>query len=57
VLEAMANREEGAIVVKLPREPGKRESRYQYLFCGEVDIESLPVASEPVGDNSRIQAL
>ncbi|EGU61616.1 hypothetical protein VINI7043_04540 [Vibrio nigripulchritudo ATCC 27043] len=57
VLEAMANREEGALVVKLPREPGKRESRYQHLFCGEVDIESLPVASEPVGDNSRIQAL
>ncbi|ANO34390.1 YceH family protein [Vibrio breoganii] len=33
------------IVVKLPREPGKRESRYQHLFCGEVDIEALATAT------------
>lgn len=40
ILEQMTNREEGALVVKLPREPGKRESRYQHLFCGEVNLES-----------------
>lgn len=39
VLDKMASREEGALVVKLPREAGKRESRYQHLFSGEVDIE------------------
>lgn len=33
------------LVVKLPREPGKRESRYQHLFSGEVDVEALAVAS------------
>ncbi|CAH0529643.1 YceH family protein [Vibrio hippocampi] len=27
----------GSLVVKLEREPGKRESRYMHLFCGEVD--------------------
>lgn len=45
LLEQMAAREEGALVVKLPREPGKRESRYQHLFCGEADIESYAAAT------------
>lgn len=40
LLEQMTSRQEGALVVKLPREPGKRESRYQHLFCGEVNVES-----------------
>lgn len=31
-LEALASREDGPMVVKLPREPGKRENRYQHLF-------------------------
>ncbi|MFH0266957.1 YceH family protein [Vibrio rumoiensis] len=44
LLEKMASREEGGLVVKLPREPGKRESRYQHLFCGEVDVESYATA-------------
>lgn len=41
ILDGLANRESGPLVVKLPREPGKRESRYQHLFSGEVDVESL----------------
>ena len=45
VLERLASRESGALVVKLPREPGKRESRYQHLFSGEVDLEALAVES------------
>lgn len=59
VLEKMASRDEGALVVKLPREPGKRESRYMHLFSGEVDIESFATATAPVqsGDNERIDAL
>ena len=28
-------------MVKLPREAGKRESRYQHLLSGEVDVEAL----------------
>jgi uncharacterized protein YceH (UPF0502 family) len=31
-LEALAHRESGALVVRLPREPGKRETRYAHLF-------------------------
>lgn len=37
VLNQMASREDGPFVVKLPREPGKRESRYAHLFSGEVE--------------------
>ncbi|MDM2843497.1 YceH family protein [Citrobacter sp. Cpo090] len=59
-LENLANREDGPYVVRLAREPGKRESRYMHLFCGEVDeaiaaADELPVAS---GDlQARVEAL
>lgn len=33
--------EQGPYVVKLLREPGKRESRYAHLFSGEVDLQAL----------------
>ncbi len=35
-LDQLARREDGPFVVRLPREPGKRESRYAHLFSGEV---------------------
>ncbi|WP_411993898.1 YceH family protein [Agarivorans sp. DSG3-1] len=34
-LQALADHESGKLVVKLEREPGKRESRYAHLFSGE----------------------
>ena len=37
--------ERGPYVVKLPREPGKRESRYAHLFGGEIDLEALAEAA------------
>lgn len=45
-LERLANREDGPFVVHLPREPGKRESRYMHLFSGEVDVDTM-AASQP----------
>lgn len=39
VLQQLAEREDGPFAVRLPREPGKRESRYAHLFCGEVSAE------------------
>ncbi len=36
VLTQLAQREDGPFVVRLPREPGKRESRYAHLFSGET---------------------
>ncbi|MBU1236117.1 MAG: DUF480 domain-containing protein [Gammaproteobacteria bacterium] len=47
-LDSLARREDGPFVVRLPREPGKRESRYAHLFSGEVagaDENELPLAA------------
>lgn len=35
-LQQMMQRDDGPFVAKLPREPGKRESRYMQLFCGDT---------------------
>jgi uncharacterized protein len=35
-LTRLSEREEGPFVVRLAREPGRRESRYAHLFSGEV---------------------
>ena len=35
----------GALVVKLPRAPGARESRWAQLLTGPVDVSAMPVAS------------
>ena len=34
-LQSLRDREEGPLVVRLPREPGRRESRYAHRFGGE----------------------
>jgi len=42
VLEALNNlmeREGGALLVQLPRSPGRKDSEYMHLFSGPVDIE------------------
>ncbi|MBY7730325.1 YceH family protein [Vibrio splendidus] len=60
-LDKLAVREAGALVVKLPREAGKRESRYQHLLSGEVDVESLATASvgasQPPANSGRLEEL
>lgn len=60
-LDKLAVREAGALVVKLPREAGKRESRYQHLLSGEVDVESLATAfagvSQPTANSGRLEEL
>ena len=35
-LNSLATREDGPFVIRLAREPGKRESRYAHLFSGEL---------------------
>lgn len=39
-LDGMLEREAGALVVKLPRVSGRKDSEYMHLFCGPVDIEA-----------------
>jgi uncharacterized protein len=46
ILQALATRADGPFVVRLPREPGRRDSRYAHLFGGPIDV-SLLVETEP----------
>ena len=40
-LETLSSRADGPFVVRLPREPGRRDSRYAHLFSGAVTIPAL----------------
>ena len=50
-LVALKDHSDGPFVVQLPREPGKRESRYMHLF-GTDDIEETAGAGTPVSNQS-----
>lgn len=66
-LEALTNKEEGPLVARLPRQPGRKEARYAHLLAGEVaaDVESheprTPRAEAAVlevrAENERFAAL
>jgi uncharacterized protein YceH (UPF0502 family) len=60
-LEGLASSEDGPYVVRLAREPGKRESRYMHLFSGDVDISVKSSATDMnAGDDdlvARVEAL
>ncbi|MEO3739334.1 YceH family protein [Kosakonia sp. WA-90] len=59
-LEHLATREDGPFVVRLPREPGKRESRFMHLFSGDVPVLAGAVDAEgPAADSllARVEAL
>lgn len=60
-LEGLAAREDGPYVVRLAREPGKRESRYMHLFSGDADISVKSIATDiNAGDVdlvARVEAL
>ncbi len=61
-LDELTAYQPGPMVVKLPRSPGRRDSEYMHLFCGEVDTAAYEsatahaAASEPVA-SSRISDL
>ncbi|AWQ48308.1 MAG: YceH family protein [Serratia marcescens] len=58
VLQQLATREDGPFVVRLAREPGKRESRFMHLFSGQIDEAPAALESEDDGDlSARISAL
>jgi uncharacterized protein YceH (UPF0502 family) len=58
-LDQLSSRADGPFVVKLSREPGRRESRYAHLFSGEV--HDAPASAAPVvsatATPSRMDAL
>ena len=51
-LDELAERPAGALVVKLPRLPGARESRWAHLLSGEPAIDDGPVATASGTDAS-----
>ena len=56
-LESLMTREEGALVVRLPREPGKRESRYAHLFGGDESPGARETASEGRNGEANLSLL
>jgi uncharacterized protein YceH (UPF0502 family) len=63
-LETLRTREDGPFVVRLAREPGRRESRYAHLFSGPVmagtedpDAGPAPPSSHPVAPTPAPAAL
>ncbi|QGU10330.1 DUF480 domain-containing protein [Leclercia sp. J807] len=54
-LEGLAAREDGPFVLRLAREPGKRESRYMHLFSGEVEtIAAVVEAAAPATEETLL---
>lgn len=61
-LERLMQRDDGPFVAKLPREPGKRESRFAHLFCGEPEMHqdtapAVAAAACPAADTGRLDQL
>jgi uncharacterized protein len=60
-LEELMTRPDGPFVARLPREPGRRESRYMHLFSGDappaVEAEPEPAHPAAAGSPSVLQRL
>ncbi|MDY0925389.1 DUF480 domain-containing protein [Pantoea trifolii] len=53
-LNGLTTRDDGPMVVRLAREPGKRESRYMHLFGGEMVEDAA--SAETASDNDDLTA-
>lgn len=50
-LQSLMSNENEPLVVQLPRQPGRKDSEYMHLFCGDIDVESYETeaaAASPV---------
>ncbi|MDO6409632.1 DUF480 domain-containing protein [Pantoea phytobeneficialis] len=57
-LNGLISREDGPMVVRLAREPGKRESRYMHLFGGDVvDVPATTTAEDNADLEERVAQL
>ena len=63
-LQQLVERGDGPFVAKLPRQPGRKESRFAHLFCGPVAVDETPAYASPAParseapmENDRIVAL
>lgn len=57
VLQQLTVREDGPFVVRLPREPGKREHRFMHLFSGQIEEAPAEVEPTTAGELSERVAL
>jgi uncharacterized protein YceH (UPF0502 family) len=66
ILSRLISRQDGPYVVKLARQPGRREARYVHLLCGDVEpgieeaaeaTHSAAAPSDSARDKDRIAAL
>lgn len=49
-LAGLIEREGEPLVVKLPRQPGRKDSEYMHLFSGEIDVEALASQAQVQAD-------
>jgi uncharacterized protein YceH (UPF0502 family) len=56
-LEELAGREEGALVVELPRLPGARENRWMHLLSGQPEIDAATPARQAPHASQEIEEL
>jgi uncharacterized protein len=55
-LESLANRERDALLVKLPRAAGRKDSEYMHLFSGPIDLETYAIktrAAKPLTGSAQ----
>lgn len=62
ILDQLTQRDDGPFVVKLPREPGKRDARFAHLFGGEIEMSEVAVpvdamSARPGTDSDRMEQL
>jgi uncharacterized protein YceH (UPF0502 family) len=55
-LQGLLERESAPLVARLPREPGRRESRYRHLFGGEPPPEAIEEPAAAAGTAAPAQA-
>ncbi len=54
-LEELAARSSGALVIKLPKQPGSREHRWAHLLCGAVTLPSTGDAAVRVAGHTELE--
>jgi uncharacterized protein YceH (UPF0502 family) len=50
-LESLRSREDGPFLVRLPREPGRRDSRWAHLFSGAVAVPAIEEEPQAVASS------
>ena len=55
-LDKLATREDEPLVMKLPRQPGQKDSRYAHLLAGEIEVEEqAPAARIPRAERAVLE--